>query len=212
MYSDRAEDPHDATRGFWYSHMGWLFDRRADLDQFEEFRHYAPDLVARPYFVWLEKNMILLQIIFGVSLWILAAALSPNPAVIGMDWGFGFSIVVWGVFLRLVVGYHVTWFVNSAAHKWGSNPNGQSDLSKNSWWVALLAFGEGWHNNHHAQPRSARHGWHWWQFDQTWILIRSLKAVGLVQNIVYPKKRDAKSAAGGAPLNFVGDMSMSRDE
>ncbi|MCA2959080.1 MAG: fatty acid desaturase [Silvanigrellales bacterium] len=212
MYSDRAEDPHDATRGFWYSHVGWLFDRRLDLDQYEEFRHYAPDLAARPFFVFLEKNMIFVQNILGWSIFFIASALGPKA---GMDWGFGFSMLVWGIFARLVVGYHVTWFVNSAAHKWGTNPNGVNDLSKNSWWVALIAFGEGWHNNHHAQPRSARHGWHWWQFDQTWILIKTLATFGLVQNIVYPKKKPLKAAtqgsAAGPAVGLVGDMSMSRE-
>jgi fatty-acid desaturase len=211
MYSDRAEDPHDATRGFWYSHVGWIFDRRLDLDDPEEFKHYAPDLVARPWFRFLENNMILIQNILGWSLFFIGAALGPAQ---GMDWGFGFSMIVWGIFVRLVAGYHVTWFVNSAAHKWGSNPNGLSDLSKNNWWVALLAFGEGWHNNHHAQPRSARHGWHWWQLDQTWLLIRGLSAVGLAKNIVHPKRKDVRApvAAAGPAVGLVGEMSLARDE
>jgi fatty-acid desaturase len=181
-YSDTDNDPHDATKGFWYSHFVWLFNRRQDLDNYEEYKHYAPDLASRRFFVFLEENMILVQFLF-------AAVLGVVGYAVGGSWHSVWSYVTWGVFVRVCAGYHVTWFVNSAAHKWGSNPNNLKDLSKNNWWVSLLAFGEGWHNNHHAQPRVAKHGWHWWQFDQTWILIKSLNLVGLLRDIKLPVTR-----------------------
>ena len=184
-YSDHHEDPHDATKGFWYSHFIWIFKRRQDLDQFEEFKHYAPDLASRPFFRFLENYMIPIQIVWGLGTGVLAGVLGAQGA--GFNWHLAIGVVSWGTFLRLCTGYHVTWFVNSAAHKWGTNPNNLKDLSKNNWWVAILAFGEGWHNNHHAQPRAARHGWRWWQFDQTWILIKTLKAFGLVGNVKLPQ-------------------------
>jgi fatty-acid desaturase len=190
MYSDRAEDPHNASRGFWYSHVGWIINRREDLDNYDEFVHYAPDLARRKWFVFLEKNMILVQNIFGWGMFFTVAFLARTEA--GMNWHMGWSFVVYGVFMRLVAGYHVTWFVNSAAHKWGSNDNQMTDLSTNNWWVGLLAFGEGWHNNHHAQPRSARHGWTWKQIDQTWLFIKFLSGIGLLNNIQLPKIKESK--------------------
>jgi stearoyl-CoA desaturase (delta-9 desaturase) len=95
----------------------------------------------------------------------------------------GWTMVVWGVFARVVVGWHTTWFVNSLSHIYGSRPHETNDDSTNNWFVALLTFGEGWHNNHHAFPTSARHGLEWYQFDMNWIAIRILKKLGLAQNI-----------------------------
>jgi len=212
MYSDRAEDPHDATRGFWYSHVGWIFNRRQDLDQFEEFQHYAPDLAARPFFRFLENYMIPIQFAFGGVLFPLGGAVGYlSGTATGFDWHMATAFIVYGTFIRLVTGYHVTWFVNSAAHAWGQTPNSTNDLSKNSWWVALVSFGEGWHNNHHAQPRSARHGWEWWQFDQTWVLIRTLETFGLVSGIVEPKvkRAGAENRAGHFSSAAAGEASPS---
>jgi fatty-acid desaturase len=183
-YSDTENDPHNANEGFWYSHVLWLFNRRQDLDNYEDYKHYAPDLASRKFFVFLEKNMIFVQVLFAGVLGLIGYA-------IGGSWHSVWSYITWGVFVRICAGYHVTWFVNSAAHKWGSNSNQLKDLSKNNWWVSILAFGEGWHNNHHAQPRSAKHGWHWWQVDQTWIMIRALNIVGLLKEIKYPQVKDA---------------------
>lgn len=196
-YSDRDEDPHDAHKGFWYSHLAWLFVRRQDLDQFEEFKHYAPDVAGNAFFAWLERYMIPVQFICGFALMFLGAVVGSFLNATGaLDWHMAWGFAVWGVFVRLCATYHVTWFVNSAAHKWGSAPNGSKDLSRNNWWVGLLAFGEGWHNNHHAQPRAARHGWEWWQFDQTWIMISVLKAFGLVKNIKLPQVRTLEEVSG----------------
>lgn len=183
-YSDQNEDPHDINKGFWHSHVGFIFFRRKDLDDFEEVSHYCPDIVKRPFFVFLEKYMIPVQFVVGFSLFGLGGVIGHNA---GFDWFNGVSFIVWGIFVRLVAGYHVTWLVNSATHKWGSRPNITTDKSRNNWWVGLLAFGEGWHNNHHAQPRAARHGWHWWQFDQTWILILCLKQFHLISDISLPR-------------------------
>jgi len=91
--------------------------------------------------------------------------------------------VVWGIFLRLVVVFHVTWFVNSATHKFGYVSHDSNDHSRNCWWVAVLTFGEGWHNNHHAYQYSARHGLQWWEVDLTWMTIKLLSLFGLAKNI-----------------------------
>ena len=106
----------------------------------------------------------------------------------------GWPFVVWGIFVRLVAVYHCTWFVNSAAHRWGYRSHETGDRSTNCWWVALLTYGEGWHNNHHAFPSSARQGLRRWEVDMTWWLVRGLEATGLAWKIKLPPSRHA--AAG----------------
>jgi len=102
---------------------------------------------------------------------------------------FGTSLVVWGVFVRTVVVWHATWAVNSVTHIWGYRNYETGDDSRNQWLVALVAYGEGWHNNHHADPRSAAHGHRWWEFDVTYLTIKFLSIVGLARNVIMPSKR-----------------------
>ncbi|MFN4258404.1 MAG: acyl-CoA desaturase [Gemmataceae bacterium] len=185
-YSDQPEDPHDATKGFWHAHLWNILFVRQDLLHFEQYRHYAPDLAKRPFLCWLDRNLVLVQVVFGLLLFGLGGLLGGAP---GFDWYNAWSFVIWGIPVRLILVYHITWFVNSACHLWGSNPNQLNDLSKNNWWVGILAFGEGWHNNHHAQPAAARHGWKWWQLDATWLFIQVLRMVGLAREVVLPKPR-----------------------
>jgi len=102
-------------------------------------------------------------------------------------WGVGgWPFVVYGVFLRLVVVYHCTWLINSACHRWGYRTFATPDDSRNLWWVALLTWGEGWHNNHHANPTSARHGLRWWEVDLTFLAIRLLEGLGLAWDVERP--------------------------
>ncbi|MDY6902231.1 MAG: fatty acid desaturase, partial [Cyanobacteriota bacterium] len=91
--------------------------------------------------------------------------------------------VVWGIFVRLIFVWHCTWFVNSATHKFGYKTYDAGDHSTNCWWVALLTYGEGWHNNHHAFQYSARHGLQWWEIDLTWMTIQLLQFLGLATNV-----------------------------
>lgn len=188
-YSDKPEDPHDMNKGFWHSHVGFIFNRRADLNTVEEVSHYCPDIAKNKYYLFLENYMILIQFLVGFFLMFLGGFIGSQP---GFDWHNAISFAIWGIFVRLVAGYHVTWLVNSATHKWGSRPNKTNDASRNNWWVGILAFGEGWHNNHHAQPRAARHGWKWWQFDQTWIMISTLKLFKMVNNVKLPNSNEKK--------------------
>ena len=101
----------------------------------------------------------------------------------------GLPFVLWGGCVRVCWVYHVTWAVNSAAHVWGNQQYNTGDLSRNNWWVGLLAWGEGWHNNHHAFEYSARHGLEWYQVDVTWYVIRLLQAVGLATNVKLPSEQ-----------------------
>ncbi len=165
--SDRpGRDLHTPKDGFWWSHLGWIVCR-TDEDQREMERRLAPELLADPVHRALNRAHIVPNMLVGLALY---------------AWG-GWSLVVWGVFLRIVVGLHATWFVNSAAHTWGYRTYDTPEGSRNLWWVGLLAWGEGWHNNHHAFQRSARHGLAWWELDATWLLVRALRAVGLAKDV-----------------------------
>lgn len=109
----------------------------------------------------------------------------------------GIGWVLWGGFVRLVLTWHIMWFVNSATHKWGYRNYETDGTSTNCWWVGLLAAGEGWHNNHHAQPSCAAHGHRWWEFDQSFWIIRALEFVGLATDVKRPLKIGAPKGAEG---------------
>jgi stearoyl-CoA desaturase (delta-9 desaturase) len=168
--SDRpGKDLHTPKDGFWWSHVGWILcdigqDRRAMEARF------APELVADRFHRVLNRLHVLPNVLVGLALY---------------AWG-GWSLVVWGMFLRLVVVLHTTWLVNSATHTWGYRTYETPEGSTNLWWVGLLAWGEGWHNNHHAFQRSARHGLAWWELDVNWTVIRALAAVGLARDLQLP--------------------------
>jgi stearoyl-CoA desaturase (delta-9 desaturase) len=128
---------------------------------------YAPDLAKDPFYMWLTTYH-----------WVPLTVLGFSLLAIG-----GWGLVNWAIFLRVVLGLHSTWLVNSATHMWGNRRFATKDDSRNTWWVAALTFGEGWHNNHHAHPTSARHGLAWYEFDVTWIELKVLKAIGLVWDV-----------------------------
>jgi stearoyl-CoA desaturase (delta-9 desaturase) len=110
--------------------------------------------------------------------WVPLVVLTVELGVLG-----GLPLALWGTCVRVVVGLHATWLVNSATHMWGGRRFETRDDSRNNWWVALLTFGEGWHNNLHAHPRSARHGLAWYEFDWSWIQIRILQSLGIAKSI-----------------------------
>jgi stearoyl-CoA desaturase (delta-9 desaturase) len=111
----------------------------------------------------------------------------------------GLPFLMWGIFVRTVVGLHATWLVNSATHSWGTRRFATRDLSTNSWWVALLTFGEGWHNNHHAHPTAAQHGFTWYEIDMNWYGIWALKRLGLAWDIKRVKLADLENGLAAAP-------------
>jgi stearoyl-CoA desaturase (delta-9 desaturase) len=166
-HSDRDLDPHNSRLGFWWSHIGWIFYRDPKLATLEGNKPHARDLVADPFILFLDTHFIYLQAALGLLL---------------MACG-GWSWVVWGIFVRLVFGWHCTWLVNSATHKWGYQSYDSRDESRNLWWVALMSFGEGWHNNHHAFPRSARHGLRWWEFDSSFLVLRVFEKLGWARDL-----------------------------
>ena len=175
-HSDEDEDPHTPNHGFTWAHMLWCMSRNGENGQPAEAA--AKDLLRDPVHRWLNNYFIVPQ--FGL------AALLILGGYLWGGWFTAASWAVWGVALRTVFVYHGTWFVNSASHTWGYQNFRTGDRSTNLWWVAVVSFGEGWHNNHHAQQRSAAHGMKWWEFDLTWWTIRALSVVGLARDIVKP--------------------------
>lgn len=166
-FTDTDKDPHSPRHGTYWSHMGWIFRGTAQNNTPQTMQRYSPDLMRDPFMVALDKY-------YWVPVVFLAAAL----LAIG-----GVSMVLWGVFLRTIVGWHFTWLVNSATHLWGSRRFETRDDSRNNGLIAAITWGEGWHNNHHAYPRSAKHGLAWYEFDINWIEIRLLERLGLVKNV-----------------------------
>ncbi len=166
-HTDRVGDPHTPRDGGWWAHIGWVVRGTAQDHDQATLQQYAPDLLKDRYYVWLDKWFYVPLIALGVVL--LAVA--------------GWQIMLWGVFLRVTLALHATWLVNSATHLWGRKRFDTDDDSRNSWWVALLTFGEGWHNNHHAHPTSAQHGLRWYEIDFNWWGIRVLQLLGLARRI-----------------------------
>jgi stearoyl-CoA desaturase (delta-9 desaturase) len=167
IQSDRPQkDLHTPKDGFWWSHLGWIVCE-LETDRRELEVKYAPELVADPVHRVMNRLHVFPNIVLGLLLYAIG----------------GGTLVYWGIGVRIVMTLHITWLVNSAAHLWGYRTYDTPEGSTNCWWVGLLAWGEGWHNNHHAFPRSARHGLEWWELDANWIVIRSLSAMGLVRDI-----------------------------
>ncbi len=191
-HSDTDHDPHSPQHGFTWAHIIWMLQK--DIEGLSA-RDAAKDLQR-------DRGMVLLDRFFWLPQFILAGVLFAIGALIGGPM-LGASWVVWGVALRTVLVFHITWFVNSASHTWGyQNYDTTGEHSTNLWWVALLGFGEGWHNNHHAHPRSAAHGLRWYEIDTTYWVIRLLGVVGLARDIKLPAPEqmpDAAPAAGKAP-------------
>ena len=165
---DNHEDPYSAKRGFWWSHILWMVYPYAKFFDYDQYSRYAPELVRDPVYQWLNRYYLLLQIPLGLVLYGLG----------------GWSFVMYGIFLRAVLLWHSTWFINSVTHLWGYRTFSTHDNSRNLWWAAILTYGEGWHNNHHAYPQVARAGWHWWEIDVTWWAIWLLQTLGLAQKVV----------------------------
>ena len=173
--SDQPGDPHSPRDGGWWAHVGWILVGEAKHNNTRLMSKYAPDLAKHRYYVWLNDYHWLPNAVVGVLL-----------LAVG-----GLPMFLWGICLRVVIGLHATWLVNSATHMWGSRRFATRDDSRNTWWVALITFGEGWHNNHHAHPTSARHGLAWYEFDLSWIQIQVLKFFGIAKGVKVAKVNTA---------------------
>lgn len=171
QYPDQPGDPHSARQSFWWSHMLWISWRHSTSEAWMAVtERYVPDLLRQRFYRILSRTYGLLTILLALLLYALG----------------GWPFVVWGICVRLVLTYHCTFLVNSAGHTFGYRTFPTNDLSTNCWWVALLSYGEGWHNNHHAFPTSARHGLKAAELDPSYWFIRLLERVGLASDLRLP--------------------------
>jgi stearoyl-CoA desaturase (delta-9 desaturase) len=203
-HSDEEHDPHTPLVAFLWSHMGWLFLRNRDLHDRGNYERYARDILRDPFYMWIEKHawsplwFFLAQCAVYAAASFAAALLWTDAA--GAAW-FAAGFLVWGVFVRTVLVWHITWSVNSFTHLFGYQNHATGEHSRNNWLVALLAAGEGWHNNHHADPPACTVQHRWWEFDLTYWELRALRRLGIVRRIV-PRRGErvrAATASAGAP-------------
>ena len=195
QFSDDRPDPHSPRVNFLWSHCGWLFVDNRELSTAGAYERYARDVLRDPFYMWLERKLMWFWVYVLHAALFFVTGLAIGWTTSGSYWEgvrFGASLLVWGVFFRTVVSWHGTWAVNSLSHIWGYQNYETGDNSRNNWLVSLLAFGEGWHNNHHAQQRSAAHGHKWWEFDVTYKVIRLLEAVGLARDVIRPQSDSTK--------------------
>ncbi|MEN0110602.1 MAG: fatty acid desaturase [Planctomycetota bacterium] len=183
-FSDKDGDPHSPRHGNLWSHMLWFMPNQGKKWHDELLSRYAPDMLKDRGMVWLHRlflpsHFFTAAVLFAVGYFGTPLGMGGEDAV----W-YGWSMVVWGLCLRMVWTMHVTWLVNSATHLWGYRTYETTDDSRNLWWVGLLAFGEGWHNNHHAYQRVASQGHKWWEIDVTYWVILAMEKTGLAWNVV----------------------------
>lgn len=176
QFSDQEHDPHSPRDGAWWSHMNWMFPRYGSQHWAQLYRQYTPDLLKDRFLRLLDRTFLWWQLLLAISLFC--------AGWLAWDVRTGVSFVIWGMFVRLVYVLHVTWAVNSATHIWGYRTYETHDNSRNLWWVGLLGWGEGWHNNHHAFQRVAGHGHRWWELDITYLVIALMERTGLAWNVV----------------------------
>lgn len=192
QHADEREDPHSPLAGFFWGHMGWLLVENADLRRLGIYERYAKDLLADGFYRGLERNARWMQIVVLSWLVFFLVGFLVELALGGTlleAVQFGASLLLWGVFLRTVLVWHITWSVNSVTHLWGYRSYATDEASRNNVILGILSNGEGWHNNHHADSRSARHGHLWWELDVTYLTIRLLGTLGLARAIVTPHPR-----------------------
>jgi stearoyl-CoA desaturase (Delta-9 desaturase) len=204
-FSDREGDPHSPhlhgegamnwLRGFWHSHSGWML-----APEMTGWAYYVPDLlqdklifrINRLYFLWISLGLGVPALLGGLLTW---------------SWKGALLAFLWAGLVRVFLVHHTTWSINSICHIYGRRPFQNRDQSANNFWMALLSFGEGWHNNHHAFPTSAWHGLKWWEIDISGIVIRALEKVGLAWNVKVPSAAMIAKAARAA-----GQSTMSATE
>ena len=194
--ADDQADPHSPLVNLFWAYVGWLFIENTDLNRTVAYDRYARDIIRDKFYRWIERAIV----------WILLAQSVAYFAVgflVGLSLGgtlneafqFGASIWLWGVVIRTILVWHVTWCGNSFPHQFGYRNYETSDNSRNNMLVAIITSGEGWHNNHHAEPNSASNQRRWWEIDLTFLLLRLLVLLGLAWDVQLPKQapiRDAK--------------------
>jgi stearoyl-CoA desaturase (delta-9 desaturase) len=174
-YADQPGDPHSPSEGFYHAHQGWIFQRRNEATPIEGIRDFAK----YPELVWLNEHH-----------WVPPLVLAVLCYVIG-----GLPGLVWGFAVSTTLLWHATYTINSLMHVWGTRRYETTDTSRNNILLALLTFGEGWHNNHHYYMASVRQGFFWWEIDITYYILRAFQAVGLVWDLKVPSQEIREGGA-----------------
>ncbi len=205
QHSDETGDPHSPRWSFFWGHIQWIYTADPRQRSLATFERYVPDLMTDPFLRWLHRGnkWVLVYVLhavliaaLGLGLGLLIADTTERAVQIGVQ------VFVWGVLVRTVYVWHITWLVNSAAHRWGYRNYETADRSHNNVLVALLTNGEGWHNNHHATPRACSQGHRWWEVDLTYSFVRLLQVVGLAWDVVpvkVPQHLAGRRASGALP-------------
>ena len=186
-HADGDADSHSSRRGFLWSHVGWFLARSNFAARLER----VPDLAGYPELRWLDRFDVAVPALLAVALYALGAALESVAPSLGTT---GAQMVVWGFCISTVALYHATFTINSLAHRYGTRRYETQDASRNNVWLALLTFGEGWHNNHHRFPGAARQGLRWWEIDVTYYGLVALAALGVIRDLRAPP---AEALGGG---------------
>jgi stearoyl-CoA desaturase (delta-9 desaturase) len=189
QHADEQPDPHSPLVNFLWGHMGWILVENEELNRLGIYERYARDLLRDRFYKRLERGLwqlwaVLLSWFAFFGGGFCAELLLGGTMMEALQ--FGASVLVWGVFVRTVIVWHQTWSVNSVTHLWGYRNYQTDEGSRNNFFVGIISNGEGWHNNHHADPRSARHGHRSWELDTTYLTIRLLVLLGLASHVVMP--------------------------
>jgi stearoyl-CoA desaturase (delta-9 desaturase) len=192
QYSDHQADPHSPLVNWFWGHVGWLFVQNRELSKLSTYERYARDILQDRFYRRMERNAFWVWIYAAHALLFYLVGVALGFVLTGTWQGgvqFGLSLLLYGVIFRTIFSWHVTWGVNSLAHMWGYRNYKTDDNSRNNWFFALATNGDGWHNNHHAEPRCAAHGFHrWWELDVTYLTLRVLSVLGLTWDLV-PRRR-----------------------
>lgn len=198
QHADDRDDPHSPLVAFFWSHVGWLLFEKGDTHRVGSYYRYARDVLDDPYYLFLEKHRaasVLIYLGHAVVFFLvglLAGWTGAGHWQAGVQ--FGLSLLIWGVVVRTVYVWHITWAVNSLSHMFGYRSYETGEESRNNWFVAVITGGEGWHNNHHHDPSSASVQHRWWEFDLNFYIIKLLELLGLASEVVPQKERRAKRA------------------
>jgi stearoyl-CoA desaturase (Delta-9 desaturase) len=177
IHSDEMHDAHSPIQhGFLWSHVGWFLSRANFNTQIDRVK----ELAKFPELRFLDRFDIIVPIVFALGIFAFGEWLSIAVPALNTN---GWQLFVWGFVISTVALYHATFMVNSLAHVWGKRRYATHDHSRNNWLIAIITFGEGWHNNHHHYPGAAKQGFYWWEFDVTYYILRILAAVGLIWNL-----------------------------
>ncbi len=205
-HSDETEDPHSPRNGVGWSHVGWLFRRAPHRRSYAFFDKYARDILIDRYYRFLERHPFAIIWIYATHAALFWTAGLLVGRWVGGDWAAGFACaarwLVWGVFVRTVLVWHITWSVNSLTHLFGYRTYATGEDSRNNWLVALLAMGEGWHNNHHHDPASASVQHQWWEIDVTYYVILLLQRLGLATDVIEPRHIRRNAARAAVPKSY----------